>query len=144
LFPLAWVAFAPFTVLVARARSTRYALVGGFLATMLGGGASVFWLTLFGPEPWAATAFGFGLYGLFMAAVGRPMARRLELPAVVWLPLAVCGQEYLRGHLFFWAFPWVFLGHSQYLIQPLIQSADLGGALLISFALAAFSGALAD
>ena len=143
LFPLAWVAFAPFAVIVARG-TRRQAYLGGFLATAAGGGASVFWLSLFGPEPWAGTAFGFGLYGLFMVALARPMARRLGLPAVIWLPLVVCAQELCRGHLFFWAFPWVFLGHSQYLVRPLIQSADLGGAILLSFVMAALSGALAD
>jgi apolipoprotein N-acyltransferase len=141
LFPLAWVAFAPFAVIVARGRRDQ-ALAGGLLAAAAGGGASVAWLTLFGPEPWAATAFGFGLYGMLMAALGRALAPRW--PAALWLPLVVVAQEHLRGHLFFWAFPWVFLAHSQYPLDWLIQSADLGGAALIGLPIAAFSGVIAD
>ncbi len=142
LFPLAWLAFAPLASLIAR--GTRAQVYwGSFLATFVGGGAAVHWLRLFGVEPWLGTAGGFGLYGLFMAFFGRSLAR-CGWPAALWLPIVVVAQEYIRGHWFFVAFPWVLLGHSQYPIDPLIQSADLGGASLISFVMAAASGVLAD
>jgi len=141
LFPLAWVAFAPLAVIIARGTRAQ-AIWGGALATFLGGGASVFWLTLFGPEPWAGTALGFAGYGVFMVALGRPLAGRL--PATVWVPLVVLAQEYCRGHLFFFAFPWVLLAHSQYPLDPLLQAADLGGAALVGLPVAALSGVVAD
>ena len=41
--------------------------------------------------------------------------------------------EYVRSNLFFLAWPWNLLGHSQYLYLPVIQIADIAGVYGISF-----------
>jgi apolipoprotein N-acyltransferase len=138
LWPLAFVAVVPFARLVARG-SRRQWLLGGFVAGMAGGGSAVHWLTLFGVVPWLGTALGFGLYGLLFAALARPMSRA-GAPPMLWLPLAWVACESLRGRLFFWAFPWFYLGHAVHPVGPLTQIADLGGQLLVSLVVAIFNG----
>jgi apolipoprotein N-acyltransferase len=157
LFPLAWVCIVPEVVLLRRG-TARQAILGTGLGHFLHGLLTIYWLAYTpdwsgpalvkdtmgaGPAPWLGTAAGFGLYGLFFAALARPLARG-PLPAVLWLPLLWTGVECLQGKLFFFAFPWMWLGYSQYLLGPLVQTADLGGALFVSFIVAAANGALAD
>ncbi|GIW72164.1 MAG: hypothetical protein KatS3mg102_1706 [Planctomycetota bacterium] len=142
LWPLAFLCAAPLGRLVGAAR-LRQALLGGFAGFLLGGGAAVHWLALFGLVPWLATAFGFGLYGLLFATLARPMARA-GWPALVWLPLAWVACESLRGRLFFWAFPWFYLGHAVYPLQAVVQVAELGGQLLVSLLVAAWNGLVLD
>lgn len=136
LFPLAFVCLVPLGRLLQRA-SWHQAWLGCGVATAIGGGAAVFWLSLFGVAPWFATALGFGLYGTLFALLAWPLARRCS--PLVWLPLCWVACEALRGWLFFWAFPWFYLAHAVYPISPLIQVADLGGQLLVSVLVALFS-----
>lgn len=67
--------------------------------------------------------------GVFAVAAGRmtwwkPSAR---LTAVVLLPALWTALEWIRGNLFFTAFPWANLAYSQYLRLPFIQSASIAG-----------------
>ena len=74
-----------------------------------------------------------GLYvALFSLGVGLlssygPFMLLGALPAL-WVCL-----EFLRGHLFFLEFPWVFLAHSQYQSLALIQISSFTGAYGVSF-----------
>lgn len=144
LFPLAWVCVAPL-VLLLREAGRRQAVLWGATAYFLHGAFTVYWLTYMGagPAPWLGTAAGFGLYGAVFGLLARPLAAS-RIPAAIWLPILWTGVECIRGKLFFFAFPWMWLGHSQYAIRPLVQVADLGGVLLVSFIVAAVNGAIAD
>jgi len=71
---------------------------------------------------------------------GRWWHRERSIAALVWTaPLLWVGLEYLRGVLFT-GFPWLDLGYGLYQKPVLIQAADLGGHLLISFALVLANG----
>ena len=71
-------------------------------------------------------ALYFGLFGILFTYL---------LPATYYLlfiPSAWVILEYIRGHLLT-GFPWALLGYSQYLNLPIIQIADITGALGVSF-----------
>jgi apolipoprotein N-acyltransferase len=82
---------------------------------------------------------------------------RLQLPFAVTLPVVWVGLDYLRAH-FPTGFPflkaigahqlsgfgWYFLGYPMHDFTALTQAADLGGVYLISVAVAAINGAIAD
>jgi apolipoprotein N-acyltransferase len=159
LFPLAWVCLVP-EVLLIRGGTRRQAILGTGISHFLHGLLTIYWLAYTpdphgpwywpvketmgaGPAPWLGTAAGFGLYGLFYGALARPLARS-RIPTSLWLPLLWTGVECIQGKLFFFAFPWMWLGHSQFMLRPLVQVADLGGALAVSFVVAAGNGLLVD
>jgi apolipoprotein N-acyltransferase len=159
LSPFAWVSLVPEVILI-REGSRRQAILGTGIAHFLHGLFTVYWLAYTidwsggsivpvketmgaGPAPWIGTAMGFGLYGLFYGALARVFAKS-NLPASIWLPLLWTGIECIQGKLFFFAFPWMWLGHSQFAWTHLVQIADLGGALAVSFVVAGINGMLAD
>ena len=68
----------------------------------------------------------FGLfYRLFTINIGSWIL--IGAPAL-WVTL-----EYVRSNLFFLAWPWNLLGHSQYLFLPAIQITDITGVYGVSF-----------
>ncbi len=152
LWPLAWVCLVPEVWLI-RDGTARQAVMGTGISHFFHGLLTVYWLAYTGfplretmgagPAPWLGTAAGFGLYGLFYGALARPLARS-AIPTWIWLPFLWTGVECLQGKLFFFAFPWMWLGHSQLAVAPLVQVADLGGALLVSFLVAAGNGGIVD
>ncbi len=143
LFPSMWLALVPWLVVI-RDASTRAASIASFFTHLGQGALVVHWLTLLGVPPWAGTAVGYGLYGLFFCAIARPLLLWGRIPAVLWLPPLLVALEHLQGRLFFFAFPWTWLGHSQYKVLPLIQVADLGGATVVSFIVAAGNAFVLD
>jgi len=93
-----------------------------------------------GPVPWlilaAAEAAFFALLGTLLVLVQRrPFAP-------MWIGAAWVLQEFLRDRLPFGGFPWGRLAFSQ-ATSPLKWFAALGGAPLVSFAVALAGGALA-
>jgi apolipoprotein N-acyltransferase len=71
----------------------------------------------------------------------RVLDRRTRLPLTLTLPVVWTPLEYIRAH-FGTGFPWYFLGHTQHGFLPLLQLADLGGAYLLTFLVAAVNGAV--
>ena len=67
--------------------------------------------------------------------LARLAVRRLGLPLMVAAPVIWVGLEYVRAHVLT-GFPWYYLAHSQYRSSPLIQIADVTGALGSSFLIA--------
>jgi apolipoprotein N-acyltransferase len=101
-----------------------------------------------GAFPWLALA---GFEALFLAALGAlvPYIWRLPGPAPTRIPLQIVAvgglwvaQEALRGRQPFGGLPWGRLAFSQ-ANGPFVGLAALGGAPLVSFAVAAAGGALA-
>ncbi|MDI6758453.1 MAG: apolipoprotein N-acyltransferase [Candidatus Omnitrophota bacterium] len=70
-------------------------------------------------------ALYFGFFGLFYALYAARYT--LIIVPCFWVLL-----EYIRSYLFT-GFPWALLGYSQYLNLPVIQIADVTGALGVSF-----------
>lgn len=132
-------------------------------ARSAGGGRRAFLLVVLAQWPmWVwlhrwlvdVTLLGWPLLGVFMSvwpALFATLVVRLESsPRVARWPLAALvptvwvGLEYVRSDVFMDGYPWFQLGHPFIGWLPLVQSADLFGALGVSFLIAALSGALLD
>ena len=93
-----------------------------------------------GPLAWLALAL---LQSLFTAALGAGIAAVSRLSGwPLWTALLWVGEEALRDRLPFGGFPWGRLAFSQG-HTPLTPLAALGGAPLVTWAVAALGGALA-
>ncbi|RCW40499.1 apolipoprotein N-acyltransferase [Halopolyspora algeriensis] len=142
LVPLAFAGFAA-VVHGRRARSgAGYGLLFGlaYLLPLLG------WLldflgTQFGPWPWLGVATA---EALFFGLAGAGMARVSRLPAApVWMAAVFVGAELLRSTVPFGGFPWGRLAFTQ-AGGALLPIAALGGAGMVTFAVALLGAALAE
>lgn len=132
LWIFAWFGFAPlFFVLQNKPRGKAFLL--SFFTGIIFWTGTIYWLvhvTLTGTIILILyLALYFGFFGLIISASFRlPVAgcQLLFIPSV-WVLL-----EYVRSRLLT-GFPWVLLGYSQYLNLPVIQIADITGALGVSF-----------
>ena len=81
-----------------------------------------------------------GVFGLLFCFIDRHKgtASALFVAPFIWVFL-----EYIRSNLFFLAFPWVLLAHSQYQVSSVIQVASLSGAYGISFLIVIVNSAIA-
>lgn len=133
---VAWLAFIALIPLLEAARSSRSDLEAfgwGYLSGALWLMMHWLWLIAFGWVPVIMLAVVYALpVGLFSLLARRLIdTRRLAL--IAWgLPALWVALEYLHG-LGFWAYPWNLLGYSQARQLSLIQVADLGGVLAVSF-----------
>lgn len=146
LFPLAWVAFAPFLWALARADSRRESIRLAVITGMLTNVPAFYWLVytinVFGGFGYLLSTFFYlclSLYStvqfiLFALALRRTGIGPLALSApLVWVTL-----EFLYPHLFPWR-----LANSQFLAPVLIQVGDLTGPFGLSFVMVWFAAGLA-
>jgi len=146
--PLAFVSLAPLLVAL-RGRGGWQAFRLGWLAGFVGTAGGFSWVvgmlqTFSGfPLPlcvflavllWLSTGFPFGVMAWF---VSKADAR--DVPRLVSVPLALSAVEMTIPALF----PW-YLAASLHTVPVLIQTADLGGPLLIGAALGLSHAALAE
>lgn len=140
LYPLSVLGVALVGVAVWGARAR-----GGFVLGLLAGWAcfvpALSWSGIFvGRLPWFALATVEALYvavmGAVVAAVQRPLIRAgRPLVASAAIPVGWVLQELVRGTVPFGGFPWARIAFSQ-ADSPLVRWAALGGAPLITFAVA--------
>lgn len=129
---------------------------GGLLGILFGSiffGLVLFWMngmSLYGvmawqrPILWASLTFTLSLYtGLFGLAAGF-IAMRMKFISILSFPLLWCGVEFIRTHIPFGGFPWVLLGHSQYMNPAIIQISKFTGAYGVSFLLALLNAGIAQ
>ena len=155
-WPLAFVALAPLLMAV-RGRSVGAGLVLGWAAGTVASGVAV--------APWLAASarefFGLGTPGALAVGVGATqmfgavpiavfggaaaqLSRLSSAPgrvlaiAAAWTATEFGRSELLTGN------PWALLGHALYDVPVLVQVADLGGALVVSFVLALTAAAIAE
>ena len=81
------------------------------------------------------TIIAFGLYFFLYGALYRLISLHLGPWIIIGAPTLWVAIEYLRANLFFLAWPWNLLGHSQYKFLPVIQVASFTGVYGISFLL---------
>jgi len=92
---------------------------------------------------WIGLALYLSLYFPAFLFLLRVLRLGCRVPAILAVPCAWVGLEWLRGWLFT-GFPWYFLAHTQFRSTTLIQIADLFGALGVSFVVATVNGWLFD
>jgi apolipoprotein N-acyltransferase len=138
-WPVALLGVAGLTITV-RGRRLRSAAGLGMLAGLGMWVPTVSFLQPFGIEAWAAVAI---VESLWYAALGPALALVGRLR---WWPLACSlmwvGQEFLRDRWPFDGFPWARLAFGQ-ADGPLVRFAAIGGAPLVTFAVALGGGLLA-
>ncbi len=146
LFWLAWVAPAPMLLLViSPSWQYRRPLWKVWWTSLM------FWLATFYfipfPHPilivgWFALSAYLAIYTPLTLVVARTLIWRWKIPAMVAVPVAWTGLEWIRMN-FLTGFGMVGLSHSQYANPMMIQIADLSGAYTVTFAMTAFATACA-
>ena len=106
--------------------------------------AGLYWIWLVTPEGLAISASVCAVYLLCLSLAVRAVRRHLGLPLWLAAPPMWVAVEYFRGAFTFCKFPWLFLGHTQHGVWPLLQTADLWGIYGISFLVAMVGAAAAD
>ncbi|MGO9018682.1 MAG: apolipoprotein N-acyltransferase [Syntrophobacteraceae bacterium] len=71
-----------------------------------------------------------GAFGLCFSRISRRFGLFVALLAAPFFWVAL---EFLRSNMFFLAFPWALLAHSQYQVTPVIQVSSVTGAYGVSF-----------
>jgi apolipoprotein N-acyltransferase len=154
LWPLAWLALAPFFAACAAGSAGR----GAALGLLWGAAITVFtapWMPAMlrdffgvpGPRAWLAFAgVAVFLVGLFYAGFGAWLGfvtrRRGRPPSPLAVGCAWCACEWARGALTIPS-PWALSGYSQVHWPAVAQVADLAGPYGIAFLLAAVNACLA-
>ena len=148
-WPLLFVALVPLLSVALTARPGRSALAG-FVCGLVTHLALLYWILIvlgrYGGLPLFLSLPGLLLLAAYMALypavfcallsllAGRSWHRERPVAARVWLaPVLWGGLDWLRSVLFT-GFPWMDLGYGLYAQPQLIQSADLGGHHLVTFA----------
>ncbi|WP_165249700.1 apolipoprotein N-acyltransferase [Paludisphaera soli] len=143
---LAWLALTPLLRLavepVARWRVYLGAWAGG-LAFWL---CSLQWVRLTDATAWTAwvtMALIFSAWWPGFLALTRHAVFTLKIPLMMAAPILWVGLEHVRAFILS-GFPWYYLGHSQYRAIPLIQIADVTGALGLSFLIVMVNALIVD
>jgi apolipoprotein N-acyltransferase len=139
-WPLAFVSVAMLSVAV----DGRPARTGAWLGYLYGAGfllPLLHWTGIYvGPAPWLILCLAFAAFFALLGAVLPILARLPGTP--FWVGAAWVLQELLRDRLPFGGFPWGRLAFSQ-ATSPLRWFAALGGAPLVTFAVAVAGGGVA-
>jgi apolipoprotein N-acyltransferase len=147
LWPLAYVALAPWVIGLALAPSRRWGLFSAWLGSLVFWGAVLYWLTWITLIGYLAGIAYLTLYWLVAAAILRAAVRRNQ-PMWIVLPLVWVALEFIRANaqdLYLGpTFPWFALAHSQYRQTILIQLADITGVYGVSFIVAMANGLVVD
>jgi apolipoprotein N-acyltransferase len=138
-WPMAIVSIAGLTVAV-HGRGTRGGLGLGYLYGWAFFGPLLAWTGTYVGPVWLLLPFA---EAAFCAAVGVALTRLVRLPgAPVWMACAWVAEEALRDRAPFGGFPWGRWAFSQS-ASPLRWFAALGGAPLLTFAVALIGSGLA-
>ncbi|MEE8574005.1 MAG: apolipoprotein N-acyltransferase, partial [Thermodesulfobacteriota bacterium] len=152
LWPLAFIAFVPVlsALFSIDAPTLKAGVKRGFITGLFFGFffflGTIYWVVnsifYFGGVPFVISISVMLLLVLVMAlypalfGAGVVLCRLSKMPQVlilVFLPALWVAIEYIRGHFFFLAFPWVLTGYTQVPFRPLIQVADLFGVWGVGF-----------
>jgi apolipoprotein N-acyltransferase len=132
---LAWLGLSPL-LFALRQKGFLVAAALGFLFGCVFGIGAFSWAV--GIPPIRLSNFylwlsAFSLYFLFFGLLYRLISARIGSWVIIGAPALWLVLEYVRSNLFFLAWPWNLLGHSQYCYLPVIQIADFTGVYGISF-----------
>lgn len=153
IYPLAWVALAPFLVSL-WGKKPKEAFFSGIIMGLLYFFGNIYWISHsinhYGSVPLIpslAIVLVLSLYlslftGLF-ALLFTFKIRLTKLPAMLLAPVFWVPLEFIRSYAFT-GFPWASIGYSQYKFLHGIQYADITGIYGVSFLVVAINGAVAD
>lgn len=134
-FYFAWIALAPWLLLVARCPSKKSAFFWSWLVGIAFFASNMWWITGVTLPGMLGLVVYLGLYfplaALFIRPILTPDPPR-PLPAILWIATVWTALEWLRGTLFT-GLPWLYLGHSQTPLLALCQIADLTSVYGVTF-----------
>ncbi len=143
---LAWFGLAPFLFALRQKGLPAAAGLGFMFGVFFGTGAfcwakSVEAISLPSFLIWlCALSLYFAFFGFFYRLVCKSMGSWILIGApCLWVVM-----EYMRSNLFFLAWPWNLLGHSQHDFLSIIQIADITGVYGISFVIIMFNQVLSQ
>ncbi len=139
---VAYVALAPWVLMLGGCRSNRRAVFWGWITGIVFWAANLYWLWWITLVGYAALVLYLSAFWLVAAIVLRAAMRR-HWPVWIVLPAVWVALEYARAYGLS-GFPWFYLAHSQYSRTHLIQIADVTGQYGVSFFVAMVNGAVAD
>lgn len=137
-----FVALVP-AMLAARRMKPAALLLWAWVAGYLHCALAYYWVSEVTVPGWLLLPLYLGLYWPLYFVLSETLARRFGVPRVALAAVLWPALEWVRGTALT-GLPWFFLGHSLYRWPALIQSADLGGVLLVSAIVAAVNSLLAD
>lgn len=153
LWPLAWVALAPLIISIQSASSPRKAAWRGYLFGWAYLAPTWYWTGLtivswtHSPGGWAALFVLTLLAALFYSAWAAAAWQLSRKASGVWRILGVAASwtvmEWLRsvGTL---SVPWAQVAYSQYRFLPIVQTAEVTGALGVSFLVLMMNASIAE
>jgi apolipoprotein N-acyltransferase len=141
-WPLAFVALAPWAVAVCRVQRPWVAHWGSFACGWVFFLVNLAWLMPVTGLGFVALAFYLGIYWPLTAWAIRT-GRRAGISPVWSLPFIWVGCEFLRGWVMT-GFPWLFLAHAFYKHAGFIQISDTLGAYGVTFIVALVNGLVVE
>lgn len=138
---LAWFALVPLVLVLRRASvpaAAWYFVIWGAVYTLV----LNYWHSSYSA---ISLAFSVGLSAVLYALAAFPFAaltRYTKRWGFIWFAALWVGFDYLRS-IGFLAYPWGYLGASQFRWLPIIQIADLGGLWLVTFVVVISNAAIA-
>lgn len=142
LAPLAWVVWVPWAVGVCQSERGGRAYVISYLLGAVWFLTHMRWMYATTGPGYIAGSLYLGTHFVLMAWPLRYLVRVRRWSLTWALPVCVVGMEMFRslGPL---GFPWFLMGHTQIMLSPLIQIADVTGAYGVSFVVVMLNGWLA-
>ncbi|WP_165064586.1 apolipoprotein N-acyltransferase [Paludisphaera rhizosphaerae] len=143
---LAWVALVPLFRLAVEPGARWRVYLGAWAGGLVFWGASLQWIRLTDPSAWTAWVVMAAILSVWWPAflgLTRYAVFGLKIPLLVAAPIFWVGLEHSRIYILS-GFPWYYLAHSQYQAIPVIQIADITGALGVSFLIATVNALLVD
>jgi len=147
-WPLAWIATAPWIVLIAK----RESMMGRRAYRKVWATGLFHWLAMvyFVTIPHWAGWFGWMLMGVYLSIYiplfvffGRCLVYGLKIPVVIAAPTAWVSVELVRAHLFT-GLGVVQISHSMFRVPIMIQTADLAGGIGTGFLVVLVTACLVD
>ena len=151
---LAWVAWVPLILFVARTRSRRAAFFSGWLTGVVGFFILLWWMpdvmANYGGMPsfisWAAYALLIAVLACYPAAVCAFTRHLMFYRGERWLllfPFVWIVMEFVASVTPFGGFPWLLAGYTQTCFIDVIQISDITGIYGVSFLLLCANTAIA-
>jgi len=131
LWIFAWFSFLPLFFVLER-KSGFKAFVLAYVFGIIFWLVSIYWLIYVTLLGLISLVLYLALYFAFFGWFFKTFSKKKTAYLIFSIPCLWVLLEYLRSHLFS-GFPWLLLGHSQYLNLAFIQIADFTGAYGVSF-----------
>jgi apolipoprotein N-acyltransferase len=130
---LAWLGLSPFLFGLRQRSLFEAATLGFFFGAFFWIGAFSWALKVISIYNFLFILVEFSVFSLVFGFLYRLINRSIGSWMIVGAPALWVSLEYIRSNLFFLAWPWNLLGHSQYRYLALVQIADITSVYGISF-----------